>query len=61
MIILADVRMYLDKLNPSTILLDHSLESDLDVLQLAQLHSIDTVLLFHHVRERPLEENVHVE
>lgn len=40
---------------PSTILLGHSLESDLRALQLAHPRCIDTALLFHHPRGRPLK------
>ncbi|KAH9055829.1 hypothetical protein EDB83DRAFT_2293073 [Lactarius deliciosus] len=53
---LADVQTHLRTLiNPSTILLGHSLESDLRALQLAHPHCIDTALLFHHPRGRPLK------
>ncbi|KAI0247771.1 hypothetical protein BJV78DRAFT_1285278 [Lactifluus subvellereus] len=40
---------------PSTTLLSHSLESDLRTLQLAHPHCIDTALIFHHPRGRPLK------
>ncbi|KAI0293180.1 hypothetical protein B0F90DRAFT_1670908 [Multifurca ochricompacta] len=53
---LADVQDYLRTLiTPSTILLGHSLESDLRALQLSHPHCIDTALLFHHPRGRPLK------
>ncbi|KAH8999593.1 hypothetical protein EDB86DRAFT_2908694 [Lactarius hatsudake] len=53
---LADVQTHLRTLiNPSTILLGHSLESDLRALQLAHPRCIDTALLFHHPRGRPLK------
>jgi DNA polymerase III epsilon subunit-like protein len=53
---LADVQTYLRTLiQPSTILLGHSLESDLHALQLAHPRCIDTALLFHHSRGRPLK------
>ncbi|KAI9435894.1 hypothetical protein BJY52DRAFT_1207341 [Lactarius psammicola] len=52
---LADVRTHIRTLiKPSTILLDHSLESDLHALQLAHSRRINTVLLFHP-RDRPLK------
>ena len=37
-----------------TILLGHSLESDLRALQLSHPRCIDTALIFHHPRGRPL-------
>ncbi|KAH9061888.1 hypothetical protein EDB87DRAFT_383981 [Lactarius vividus] len=53
---LADVQTHLCTLiNPSTILLGHSLESDLRALQLAHPRCIDTALIFHHPRGRPLK------
>ncbi|KAI0249691.1 hypothetical protein BJV78DRAFT_1283805 [Lactifluus subvellereus] len=53
---LADVQAHLAKIiTPSTILLGHSLGSDLRVLQLAHPQCIDTVLIFHRPRERLLE------
>ncbi|KAI9508061.1 hypothetical protein F5148DRAFT_1284472 [Russula earlei] len=53
---LADVQAHLRTLiTPSTILLGHSLESDLRALQLAHPWCIDTALLFHHPRGRPLK------
>ncbi|KAH9965648.1 hypothetical protein BJV74DRAFT_869879 [Russula compacta] len=53
---LTDVQAHLRTLiTPSTILLGHSLESDLRALQLAHPRCIDTALLFHHPRGRPLK------
>jgi RNA exonuclease 1 len=53
---LVDVQAYLRTLlTPSTILLGHSLESDLRALQLAHPRCIDSALLFHHPRGRPLK------
>jgi RNA exonuclease 1 len=53
---LADVQTYLrTRIQPSTILLGQSLESDLHVLQLAHPRCINTALLFHHLRGRPLK------
>jgi RNA exonuclease 1 len=53
---LADVQAELRSIiTPSTILLGHSLESDLRALQLAHPHCIDTALIFHHPRGRPLK------
>jgi len=53
---LVDVQAHLRTLlTPSTILLGHSLESDLHALQLAHPRCIDTALLFHHPRGRPLK------
>ncbi|KAI0248416.1 hypothetical protein BJV78DRAFT_799137 [Lactifluus subvellereus] len=48
---LAEVQAHLGTVvTPSTILLGHSLESDLRALQLAHPHCIDTALIFHHPR-----------
>ncbi|KAH9958157.1 hypothetical protein BC827DRAFT_1362457 [Russula dissimulans] len=53
---LADIQAHLRTLiTPSTILLGHSLESDLRALQLAHPWCIDTAILFHHPRGRPLK------
>ena len=53
---LADVQTHLLTLiKPSTILLGHSLESDLRALKLSHGRCIDTALLFHHPRGRPLK------
>ncbi|KAI0266318.1 hypothetical protein BGY98DRAFT_1191446 [Russula aff. rugulosa BPL654] len=53
---LADVQAHLRTLiTPSTILLGHSLESDLRALQLSHSRCIDTALIFHHPRGRPLK------
>ncbi|KAI9432797.1 hypothetical protein H4582DRAFT_2083191 [Lactarius indigo] len=53
---LADVQTHLRTLiDPSTILLGHSLESDLRALQLAHPRCVDTAILFHHPRGRPLK------
>ena len=53
---LADVQAHLRTLiTPSTILLGHSLESDLRALQLSHSQCIDTALIFHHPRGRPLK------
>jgi RNA exonuclease 1 len=53
---LADVQAYLRTLiTPSTILLGHSLESDLRALQLSHPRCVDTALIFHHPRGRPLK------
>ena len=42
-------------LTPRTILLGHSLEQDLCALKLAHPRCIDTALLYHHPRGRPLK------
>jgi RNA exonuclease 1 len=42
-------------ITPSTILLGHSLESDLNALKLSHARCIDTALIFHHPRGRPLK------
>ncbi len=53
---LSDVQTHLRTLiTPSTILLGHSLESDLRALQLSHPLCIDTALTFHHPRGRPLK------
>ena len=53
---LADVQAHLRTLvSPSTILLGHSLESDLRALQFSHPRCIDTALIFHHPRGRPLK------
>ncbi|KAH9988749.1 hypothetical protein BJV77DRAFT_1145224 [Russula vinacea] len=53
---LADVQAHLRTLiTPSTILVGHSLESDLRALQLSHPRCIDTALIFHHPRGRPLK------
>ncbi|KAN0141439.1 hypothetical protein V8E53_000684 [Lactarius tabidus] len=53
---LADVGAHLRTLiAPSTILLGHALESDLNALKLSHAHCIDTALIFHHPRGRPLK------
>ncbi|KAF8462662.1 hypothetical protein DFH94DRAFT_831793 [Russula ochroleuca] len=53
---LADVQAHLSTLiTPSTILIGHSLESDLRALQLSHPRCIDTALIFHHPRGRPLK------
>jgi len=53
---LGDVQTYLGTIiAPSTILLGHSLESDLYALQLSHPRCIDTAILFHHPRGRPLK------
>ncbi len=53
---LADLQTHLGTLiKPSTILLGYSLESDLHALQLAHPRCIDTALLFHYPRGRPLK------
>ena len=53
---LADVQAHLQTLiTPSTILVGHSLESDLRALQIAHPLCIDTALIFHHPRGRPLK------
>ncbi|KAI9433097.1 hypothetical protein BJY52DRAFT_1132451, partial [Lactarius psammicola] len=53
---LADVQTHLRTLiKPSTILLGHPHKSDLHTLQLAHLRCIDTALLFHHPRDRPIK------
>jgi RNA exonuclease 1 len=53
---LADVQADLHTIiKPSTILLGHSLESDLRALQLAHPYCVDTALIFHHPRGRPLK------
>ncbi len=40
---------------PTPILLGHSLESDLNVLKICHPRCIDTALIFHHPRGRPLK------
>ena len=53
---LTDVQTHLLTLiKPSTILLGHSLESYLRALKLSHGRCIDTALLFHHPRGRPLK------
>ncbi|KAN0141708.1 hypothetical protein V8E53_000170 [Lactarius tabidus] len=53
---LVDVQEHLRTLiTPSTILLGHSLESDLNALKLSHAHCIVTALIFHHPRGRPLK------
>ena len=53
---LADVQAHLSTLiSASTILLGHSLESDLRALQFSHPRCIDTALIFHHPRGRPLK------
>ena len=53
---LADVQTHVRTLiKPSMILLCHSLESDLRALKLSQPRCIDTALIFHHPRGRPLK------
>jgi RNA exonuclease 1 len=53
---LADVQAHLRTLiTPSTILLRHSLELDLRAPQLSHPRCIDTALIFHHPRGRPLK------
>ncbi|KAF8259317.1 ribonuclease H-like domain-containing protein [Lactarius quietus] len=53
---LADVQAHLCTLiKPSAILLGHSLESDLRALKLSHPHCIDTALIYHHPRGRPLK------
>ncbi|KAK4172452.1 hypothetical protein QBC36DRAFT_381769 [Triangularia setosa] len=48
----------LDLLHPRTILLGHSLESDLKVLQLAHPFIVDTSMLFPHARGPPLKNSL---
>jgi RNA exonuclease 1 len=53
---LADVQAHLRTLiTPSTTLLDHSLQSDLRALQLSHSPCIDSALIFHRPRGRPLK------
>ncbi|KAN0141726.1 hypothetical protein V8E53_000188 [Lactarius tabidus] len=53
---LVDVQAHLRTLiTPSTILLGHSLESDLNALKLSHARCIDTALIFHHPRGRSLK------
>jgi RNA exonuclease 1 len=53
---LADVQAHLRTIiTPSTILLGHSLESDLRALKLSHPWCIDTALIFHHPDGRPLK------
>ncbi|KAN0141760.1 hypothetical protein V8E53_000222 [Lactarius tabidus] len=53
---LVDVQAHLRTLiTPSTILLGHSFESDLNALKLSHARCIDTTLIFHHPRGRPLK------
>ncbi|KAL2019465.1 hypothetical protein VTK56DRAFT_9581 [Thermocarpiscus australiensis] len=48
----------LDLLSPRTILLGHSLESDLKALRLAHPFIVDTSLLFPHIRGAPLKNSL---
>lgn len=41
--------------NPTPVLLGHSLESDLKALQICHPYVIDTALLYHHPRGRPMK------
>ncbi|KAG8822435.1 hypothetical protein FRC19_006014 [Serendipita sp. 401] len=51
-----DVHKFLSTLvKPSTILLGHSLESDLRAMRLAHGRCIDTSIIYHHPRGRPLK------
>ncbi|KIM31905.1 hypothetical protein M408DRAFT_327301 [Serendipita vermifera MAFF 305830] len=53
---LADVHAFLRKtITPSTILLGHSLEGDLKAMKLAHARCLDTSVLYHHPRGRPLK------
>ncbi|KAA1467017.1 hypothetical protein DENSPDRAFT_767734 [Dentipellis sp. KUC8613] len=55
---LADVQKHLLGLlsvNPTPVLLGHSLESDLRALKMCHPRCIDTALLYHHPRGRPLK------
>lgn len=53
---LADVHAALAKLiTPTTILLGHSLESDLRAMKVAHGRCIDTSVIYHHPRGRPLK------
>jgi RNA exonuclease 1 len=53
---LADVHNFLRTLiTPSTILLGHSLESDLKAMKVAHTRCLDTSVLYHHPRGRPLK------
>ncbi|PVF98588.1 hypothetical protein CPB86DRAFT_774753 [Serendipita vermifera] len=53
---LADVHTFLSSLlTPTTILLGHSLESDLKAMKVAHGRCLDTSVLFHHPRGRPLK------
>ena len=53
---LADVHSFLRGLiTPSTILLGHSLESDLKAMKVAHARCLDTSVLYHHPRGRPLK------
>lgn len=40
---------------PTPVLLGHSLESDLKVLQICHPYVIDTAIIYHHPRGRPLK------
>ena len=56
---LADIQArLLDILGPRTILLGHSLESDLKAMQLAHPFIVDTSLLFPHPRGPPLKSSL---
>ncbi|KAG8836333.1 hypothetical protein FRC17_005619 [Serendipita sp. 399] len=53
---LTDVQKFLSTLiKPSTILLGHSLESDLRAMKVAHGRCIDTSIIYHHPRGRPLK------
>jgi RNA exonuclease 1 len=55
---LADVQMFLLPLlsrTPTPILLGHSLDSDLKALKLCHPRCIDTALMYHHPRGRPMK------
>ena len=53
---LVDVQSHLRTLiESSTILLGHSLESDLRALKVSHPRCIDMALIYHHPRGRPLE------
>lgn len=53
---LADVQEHLRSLmSPSTILLGHSLESDLKAMKVAHGRCIDTSVIYHHPRGHPLK------
>jgi RNA exonuclease 1 len=53
---LADVHNYIRTLiKPSTILIGHSLEGDLKAMKVAHARCVDTSIIYHHPRGRPLK------
>jgi RNA exonuclease 1 len=53
---LSDIHSFLKELlTPNTVLLGHSLESDLRAMKVAHARCLDTSILYHHPRGRPLK------